>query len=190
MNCVCMLSCFSHIWLFVTPWTVAHQALCAWGSPGKNTGVGCHVLLQGISLSRDWTCISYVYLHWQVGSLPLVPPGKWTILQFILQFILQLYFKIDRDFLGSSVVKNLHSNTRDTSLIPGWGTKISHVLGPPSPHTATTEAHVLSRIWNEDPAHPKLKKNKVLKTMMRHKESLFFWRKLKGRRGLPWWLRW
>ena len=23
---VCMLSCFSHVWLFVTPWTVAHQA--------------------------------------------------------------------------------------------------------------------------------------------------------------------
>ena len=22
----CMLSCFSHIWLFVTPWTIAHQA--------------------------------------------------------------------------------------------------------------------------------------------------------------------
>ena len=25
---------------------------------------------------RDWTCISYVYLHWQAGSLPLVPPRK------------------------------------------------------------------------------------------------------------------
>ena len=24
--CVCVLSCFSHVWLFVIPWTVAHQA--------------------------------------------------------------------------------------------------------------------------------------------------------------------
>ena len=24
--CVCVLSCFSHVQLFVTPWTVAHQA--------------------------------------------------------------------------------------------------------------------------------------------------------------------
>ena len=24
--CVCLLSCFSHVQLFVTPWTVAHQA--------------------------------------------------------------------------------------------------------------------------------------------------------------------
>ena len=31
-----------------TPWTVAHQApLCPWNVPGKNTGVGCHFLLQG-----------------------------------------------------------------------------------------------------------------------------------------------
>ena len=25
---------------------------------------------------RDWTCVSYIYLHWQVGSLPLARPGK------------------------------------------------------------------------------------------------------------------
>ena len=25
-NHVCMLSCFSHVRLFVTPWTIAHQA--------------------------------------------------------------------------------------------------------------------------------------------------------------------
>ena len=31
-----------------TPWTVAHQLLCPWDFPGKNTGVGCHFLLQGI----------------------------------------------------------------------------------------------------------------------------------------------
>ena len=28
--------------------TVTHQALCPWDSPGKNTGVVCHALLQGI----------------------------------------------------------------------------------------------------------------------------------------------
>ena len=36
--------------LFETPWTVAHQA--PWNSPGKNTGVGCHALLQGIFLTQ------------------------------------------------------------------------------------------------------------------------------------------
>ena len=31
---------------------------------------------RGSSQPRDQTHISYVYLHWQEGSLPLVPPGK------------------------------------------------------------------------------------------------------------------
>ena len=34
--------------VFVTPWTVAFRLLCPWGFPGKNTGVSCHFLLQGI----------------------------------------------------------------------------------------------------------------------------------------------
>ena len=33
---------------FCNAWTVAHQAACPWESPGKNTGVGSHPLLQGI----------------------------------------------------------------------------------------------------------------------------------------------
>ena len=33
---------------FVTPWTVAARLLCPCSSPGKNTGVSCHPLLQGI----------------------------------------------------------------------------------------------------------------------------------------------
>ena len=42
------------------------------GSPGKNTGLGCHALLQGYFP----TLVSGIYLHWQGGALPLAPPGK------------------------------------------------------------------------------------------------------------------
>ena len=35
-----------------TPRTVAYQAVSPWDSPGKNTGVGCHFLLQGIFLTQ------------------------------------------------------------------------------------------------------------------------------------------
>ena len=38
-----------------------------------NTGVGCHALLQGILLTQG---SNPRLLHWQMGSLPLVPPGK------------------------------------------------------------------------------------------------------------------
>ena len=34
---------------------------------------------RGSSRLRDRTCISYVYLHWQAGSLPLAPSGKPSI---------------------------------------------------------------------------------------------------------------
>ena len=33
---------------FATQWAVGRQAPLSMGSPGKNTGVGCHFLLQGI----------------------------------------------------------------------------------------------------------------------------------------------
>jgi len=45
---LCVPSHFSRVLFFVTPWTVAHQTPLSWESPGKNTGVGFHVLLQGI----------------------------------------------------------------------------------------------------------------------------------------------
>ena len=52
---------------------VAHQVpLCPWNSPEKNTGVGCRALLQGIFLTQGLLHL----LLWQVGSLPLAPPGK------------------------------------------------------------------------------------------------------------------
>ena len=38
----------SHVWLFVTPWTVATRLFCPQNSPGYSTGVGYHSLLQGI----------------------------------------------------------------------------------------------------------------------------------------------
>ena len=41
-----LLSRFSLVRLCTTPETAAHQAPPSWNSPGKNTGVGCHFLLQ------------------------------------------------------------------------------------------------------------------------------------------------
>jgi len=44
----CILNRFSHVRLFATVWIVAHQAPLSMGFSSKNTGVGCHALLQGI----------------------------------------------------------------------------------------------------------------------------------------------
>ena len=52
------------------------QLLCPRDSPGKNTGVGCHALLQEIFLIQGLNPSLLHLLNWQVGSLLLVPPGK------------------------------------------------------------------------------------------------------------------
>ena len=71
----CVLSCFSRVQLFATQWIVAYL-FCPWNSPGKNTGMGCHALLQGIFPTQGLNPPLLLLLHWQAGSLPLVPPGK------------------------------------------------------------------------------------------------------------------
>ena len=53
-------------------------------SPGKNTGVGYHALLQGIFPMQGSNPHLLCHLHWQGCSLPLVPPGKHPHHCFIL----------------------------------------------------------------------------------------------------------
>ena len=66
--CVCYL--FSHVWLFATPWTA--RLLCPWNSPGKNSEVGCHFLLQGNLPNPGIEPESPIL---QAHSLPSEPPG-------------------------------------------------------------------------------------------------------------------
>ena len=43
---------------------------------GKNTGVGCHALLQGVFPRQGWNPCLLCLLCWPVGSLLLAPPRK------------------------------------------------------------------------------------------------------------------
>ena len=45
-------------------------------SPGRNSGVGCCSLLQGIFPTQGSNLPLLCLLHWQGASLPLVPLGK------------------------------------------------------------------------------------------------------------------
>ena len=51
--------------------TLWPRLLCPWDFPGKNTGVGCHFLLQGIFPTQRWNLTLLWLLHWQADSLPL-----------------------------------------------------------------------------------------------------------------------
>ena len=65
--------CVSHSVMSDALWLHGTVAclLCLWNFPGKNTGVGCHFLLQGIfptqGLNQSLLCL----LHWQADSLLL-----------------------------------------------------------------------------------------------------------------------
>ena len=55
--CACVLSCFSRVWLFVTPWTIAHLAPY---SPGKILEWVAMPSSRASSQPRDQTHVSYV----------------------------------------------------------------------------------------------------------------------------------
>ena len=85
--CECMLSHFSHVQLI---WTAAHQAPLSWCSPGKNTGVGCYALLQGIFLIQGSNPDLLYILHWQAVSLPLMSPEKPNLCSIHLHILFKM----------------------------------------------------------------------------------------------------
>ena len=66
----------SRVQLFVSPSTVAYQVPLSMDSPGKNTEVGCHCLLQQIFLTQGLN-LDLGLLHCRQMALPSEPPGKW-----------------------------------------------------------------------------------------------------------------
>ena len=79
---------YMHRWYARTKSLQSYPTLCDcvdWSPPGfsvhgdsldKNTGVDCHVLLQGIFLTEGSSLRLLRLLHRQRSSLPLAPPGK------------------------------------------------------------------------------------------------------------------
>ena len=78
--CVCALSCFACVQR-ATLWTIYSSpgSSCPWDSPGNNTGVGCYFFLLIEPSNLCFLCL----LHWQMGSLPLTPPGKLEIIEVL-----------------------------------------------------------------------------------------------------------
>ena len=125
--CVCAKSLQSCLTL-VTLCTVAYQAPRPWDSPGKNTEVCCHTLLQEIfptqGLNRHLLCL----LNWQAGSLPLSPPGKplrWNVKVKVAQLSLTLCNPVDYSLPGSSRQEYRSSH----SLLQEIQTQVSRIAG-------------------------------------------------------------
>ena len=93
---------------FATPWTVVHQAFCPWAFPGKITGVGCHLLLQGIFLTQRSNPNLHL-LHWQSDSLPLENKGSPCFDYFATEFweFINLCIHISIYFLDTSTLPEM-----------------------------------------------------------------------------------
>ena len=68
--------CTKPLQLCPTLQSLIFRLLCPWDSLGKNTGVGCHVLLQGIFSTQGLNLCLLCLLQQQASSLPLVLRGK------------------------------------------------------------------------------------------------------------------
>ena len=83
VKCKMLLSHFSCVWLFVTLCMIACQIPHPWDFPGKNIGMGCHFLLQGIFSTQRSNPFLLCLQHWQMASLPLAPPGMYSHAYFL-----------------------------------------------------------------------------------------------------------
>ena len=142
-------------------WPAARQArlFCPWDSPGKNTGVGCHALLQGIFPNQGSNLHLLCLLPWQAASLPSAPPGKpHTYIKYIynmhaaaaksLQSCPTLCDSIDDSPPGPTVPGILQARTLEwvaISFSNAWKWKVkvkslSHVRLLATPWTAAYQA--------------------------------------------------
>ena len=82
-----------------------------WDFPGKSTGSGCHLLLQGISSrSRDWTHISctcrQILCHWDTREVHLS----------IYMFLFQILFEKDYFYPPAHISSPGNRRERDNVL--------------------------------------------------------------------------
>ena len=75
-ECVCVCVCVCVCSVMPDSLWLMDRFLCPWTFPGKNTGVGCHFLLQRIFLTPGSNSYLLHLLHWLAGSLPQAPPQK------------------------------------------------------------------------------------------------------------------
>ena len=63
------------------------RLLCPWDSPGRNTGVGCRFLLQGIFPTQGLSLSPLCPLHGQEATLPQCHPTQKPILTVVCVYI-------------------------------------------------------------------------------------------------------
>ena len=124
--CVCahtlMLSCF---WLFPSPWTVSCQAHRSMGFSRHEYWTRLPISSPGDLPNAGIKPASLDLLHWQVGFLPLAPPGKhWKPeeqnQQAFLKFSVQRVWREPVNFLLLPIKKKKFRKPKAIKRICYW----------------------------------------------------------------------
>ena len=102
------------------------RLLCPGDSPGKNTGVGCHFLLQGIFPTQGSNPHLLSLLQWQTDSLLLEPPGK------------------HNSMVISIFTESLISHRNATIITINFWNIFITLQNPPNPSAVTSSAFLLN----------------------------------------------
>ena len=100
-------------------------------SPGKNTGVGCRELLQGILPTQRSSPVLLHVLHWLGDSLPLAPPG--SSVPFSLSVMSTLWDTMDYSTPDLPVHHQFPQLAQTHVHWVGDAIQPSHPLSSPSP---------------------------------------------------------
>ena len=103
------------------------RLLCPWDSPGKNTGVGCHFVFQGVFQTHG---SNPSLLHWEVNSLPLSCLGS-PFISYVVPLSISLRVNISRTVCNENCTeqyigkrRRARGNTEFYVLMPtglaGW----------------------------------------------------------------------
>ena len=120
---------------FVTPQTAATRLLCPWDFPGKNTGVDCHSLLQGIFLTQGSNLHLLCLLHCRQILLPTELSGSPHFSYISEKYTGReaLSHMVERQALGSVAQYNLLDYGRLWMMVYSWAVQ----CGSPRPHVAS-----------------------------------------------------
>ena len=111
-----------------TTWAIARQAPLSVNSPGKNTGMGCHSLLQEIFLTLGSNLglphCRQIFNYLSSKGLVSCEPEVGTKTKYV-------FFITNRGFPDSSVGKESICNAGDPGLIPRLGRSAGEGIGYP-----------------------------------------------------------
>ena len=101
-----VLSSFSHVRLFETPWSVAHQAPKSMGILQARTLEWVAIFFSTEGSNPHLLCL----LHWQAGSSLLAPPGKPKIYRKLVED-----YKSNKENQLGDILNSKNTHTKNDS---------------------------------------------------------------------------